>query len=610
MTDDVRHRGDRNVRRSGRRLRRRLRRRARRLWRFARRYAALAGLVAIAAIAWATWSVVRAENALAAVDSDAQLVSAAVASSNPDAVHASFAHLKLDAAASERRTSGPVWWVLEHLPWVGDNARGVRVLATVASHLSSGPVEQLAARADDVNRVMPSGGRVDLAAVHALAPLIASSRPAVDTARQQLDHQSSGSLLAPLRGPYERLRTRVDELSGVLGAADVAARVMPQMLAEGGPDRHYILVLQNNAEIRSSGGLPGAVSEIVTHRGRLSITRQTSGADFLPTSAPVLPLSQVEQALYGPKLGNWFVDANFVPDFPRTAELMRAHWQQTLGGHIDGVISVDPVALSYVLSAIGPVRVDGVQLGADNVVDELLHDTYLRLDGASQDAFFRDATKTIFNALIAGAVRPGPVAAALARGVAEHRLLLHDFAPSVQAVIDSTPLAGDLLRDAPTHPQIGVYFNDATGAKMSYYLRYQASVTPQSCSDGRQQLGAALTIGSQAPANAATLPIWVTGGGRYGVAPGDQVVALRIYGPVGGSIEGLTVDGTRPVEEQAFDADGRPVTKVWAALAPGQTHQLAWTMTTGPGQTGSTYFAMTPSVQPGRSSGVIASACG
>lgn len=569
----------------------------------------MAGLVALAGVAWATWSVVRAENALAAVDSDAQLVSAAVASSNADALHASFARLKQDAATGDRRTSGPVWWMLEHLPFVGDNARSIRVVATVASHLSTGAVEQLAARAGDFKHVMPAGGRVDLATVRALAPVVAGSRPAVDAARQQLDSQPTGSLVPPLRGPYERLRGRVDELASVLQAAEVATRVMPQMLAQDGQDKHYILVLQNNAEIRSSGGLPGAVSEIVTHRGALSITRQTSGAAFLPTPAPVLPLSRTEQALYGSKLGSWFVDANFIPDFPRTADLMRAHWQKTVGGDVDGVISVDPVALSYVLGAIGPVTVDGVRLSADNVVDQLLHDSYLRLDGAGQDAFFRDATKTIFDALIRGTAQPGPVTAALARGVAEHRVLLHDFAAPVQEQIAATGLAGDLLRDAPAHPQIGVYLNDATGAKMSYYLRYQASLTPHSCSNGRQQLGAEVTLASQAPANAATLPIWVTGGGYYGVAPGTQVVAVRIYGPVGGAIMQLTVDGTRPAEQQAYDADGRPVTKVWVSLAPGQSHRLAWAMITGAGQTGSTYFAMTPSVQRGRSSGVVASAC-
>ena len=45
------------------------------------------------------------------------------------------------------------------------------------------------------------------------------------------------------------------------------------------------------------------------------------------------------------------------------------------------MISIDPVALSYLLAVTGPVTVDGVTLTADNAVDELLNGTYLRLRG-------------------------------------------------------------------------------------------------------------------------------------------------------------------------------------------------------------------------------------
>ena len=37
------------------------------------------------------------------------------------------------------------------------------------------------------------------------------------------------------------------------------------------------------------------------------------------------------------------------PDFPSTAKLARKMWTSQYGGKVDGVISFDPVALSYLM---------------------------------------------------------------------------------------------------------------------------------------------------------------------------------------------------------------------------------------------------------------------
>ena len=100
---------------------------------------------------------------------------------------------------------------------------------------------------------------------------------------------------------------------------------------------------------------------------------------------------------------------------------------------------------------------------------------------------------------------------------------------------------------------IGV--NDATGSKMSYYLRYRASVDAQSCEDDRQQLSGRLTVSQTiSPSQAERLPDSVTGGGNNGIEPGLQVVLFRIYSPYEGSISDIMIDGAR-VEAPDGDRD-------------------------------------------------------
>ena len=70
------------------------------------------------------------------------------------------------------------------------------------------------------------------------------------------------------------------------------------MVGADGP-RDYLLVFQNNAEIRATGGLPGAWARVHAQDGKLTIVEQGAGGDFGERATPVLALSKPERAVYG-----------------------------------------------------------------------------------------------------------------------------------------------------------------------------------------------------------------------------------------------------------------------------------------------------------------------
>ena len=77
-----------------------------------------------------------------------------------------------------------------------------------------------------------------------------------------------------------------------------ATRILPSVLGADGP-RRYLVLVQNNSEPRSLGGLAGSVIELRANRGRIELVGQETGGSFGDFGKSVLPLSKGERALYG-----------------------------------------------------------------------------------------------------------------------------------------------------------------------------------------------------------------------------------------------------------------------------------------------------------------------
>jgi len=568
----------------------------------------LLGVVLLAG-AWAGWTAYRVNQDLTAAVDDVTALRQAVEDGDDAAANAALADLKGHSGAAADRTNGPMWSVLEGLPAYGDDAHGVAVVSDVVDDLSESGIEPLVQVAGDLESIVPSGGKIDPTAVEGLQEPVATAREAFAQADDRLSAEDSGGYVERLRSKYRELAGQVDDASKALGSADAAVQVLPSMLGADGP-QNYLMVFQNNAEIRATGGLPGAVSLVHAEHGEVSMTRQVAANSFGFTDKPVLPLTSAEHEVYGDILGTFFLDANLQPDFPRASDLWRARWEQVYPEKINGVVSIDPVAISYVLGATGPIEVQGTTLTQDNIVDELLHEVYVRYeDPADQDAYFRAVASTMFAKISGGAKSPRDLISGLSRGASEHRIYVHDFDEGLQAELAGTGVAGELATEAGDEPQVGVYLTDATGSKMSYFLRYDVSVAASYCTDGVQGLSAHARLMSKAPRDAASLPPYITGGGVYGVKPGNQLVFVRLFGPVGGNVSGVALNGKPITGFPSVDYDGRRVFTAVVQLRPGQKADLTWRMKSGPGQTGNTRVSVTPSVEAGGSSSVAASAC-
>lgn len=572
-----------------------------------KRVVGVLALLVVAVLGYTAWQVWQVERDLNRAQSSAEDLIAATRNDDRTARNVALSEFLLSSKAADDHTDGPVWSLMTHVPVFGDDAEGVRALSRSLHTIAEDGVDPLVDVVDGLDGIS-SGGRVDIGRVEALQDPVATARLAFRSGYADVSGLDSSGYAGPLKARFDEYVDRIGEVSGVLGSAAKATRVLPGFLGSEGP-RTYLLVFQNNAEIRSTGGLPGSWAEVRTTDGKAEIVRQGTAVEFGRRDTPVLPLSPGELGVYSDLLGVYFQDANFTPDFPRAAELMAARWEEKYATALDGVISLDPVTLSYLLEGTGPVRVADVDLTPVNVVEELLNRPYLEQSVEQQDAFFAEAARQIFGAVTTDLTSPLDVVRGLDRAATEGRFRIASFDPEEREELASTQVVGALPDDDAERPYVFVGLDDATGSKMSYYLRYRVSVEAGGCRDRRQTLSGTMTLNQTvSAAEAAGLPESVTGSGDFGTERGSQLVVVRVYGPTGGDVSGVKVDGSA-VAVEPVQLNGRPVVTLAALLSGPDDVLVTWSMETGPGQLGDGRVGVTPSVTPGSKDSTFASAC-
>jgi len=577
------------------RMRHRSRRRRRRIVRWVLLVVAVLLVVVIAGVAWVGVDALRARGELDAAAKQVHVLQGQVEKGERKAATATLKSMQQYAAAARDDTHGPHWSAARVLPWLGPNVRAVQTVSEVIDGLALHALPTLmdATSLVDPATLAPVKGRVDLAPIVKVAPEVVAANAEVQTAARRLDAIDPTGLQAAVAGPLADLRIQVGKVALTTATAARAVQLLPPMLGANGP-RNYLLLVQNNAEQRATGGVPTLIL-LQAVDGKVTVVEtRSAGGNLANLPKPILPLTAEETALFSERLGIYMADVTFTPDFPRSGQLARAIWRQQVGGDLDGVLSIDPGALANVLGATGPVKLpDGRLLTSGNAAQVLMNDVYLKiLDFTKQDEFFAATAATVFHAVLSGQGKPAATVEALAQSAREGRLMVWSAHKNEQALLSGTVLSGELVGVQGDSPVIGVYLEDGTQSKIGYYLRTDVDATTTQCRpDGSQAVQVKVTLTFTAPANAADLPPYISSGN---VIPKGQIrTNVLLYAPKGGRIDSAQVSGAaQGVFAQTHN--GLAVAGKTVQLTPGQRVVIDYDVITGPGQPGIPVLRVSP----------------
>ncbi|GAA1707351.1 DUF4012 domain-containing protein [Microbacterium sediminicola] len=501
-------------------------------------------LIGVAGLAWI--GVRGAQAAEHVTEAKATAATITDALSDPTAMATITPDLIADTSAARELTSDPIWRAYEALPWLGPQLEATATTIAAVDDVVQDALVPLtdAATGFSLDTLRPSGGAFDVEAIASLKGVAQIATDSLAAAQASVEAIDTSQLIGAIAAP-------VNEVSDLLAtgytAADALLRtsqLMPAFLGVDGP-RDYLVMFQNNAEWRSLGGIIGAMAMIHTDAGTIDLVGQGSSSDFTRYPEPVLPLSDEILSIYVDKPGLYIQNVTQIPDYTIDGPLAQEMWRLETGTTVDGVLALDPVTLSYLLEATGPITLPtGEQLTAENAVTLLLNEVYERYpEPRDQDAFFAITAATVFDAIADGAADPTKLIDALARAGSERRLFIWSANLDEQAVLDGSTIQGALpVSDART-TRFGAYLNDGTGSKMDYYVTADAAVGW--CPFGIDQVATmTVTLTNTAPDDAATsLPEYITGGGNHGVPPGVARTVAYLYLPPGSELVSSTTSG-------------------------------------------------------------------
>lgn len=569
--------------------------------------------VALVAAAGTAWLGSKASEIDTELTAAAQLIPSLkmqLASEDAAGASATTDELRAHTAKAKKAADDPLWSLASSLPGVGPNFSAVAEVSRSADDVASlglAPLVRVYGSLD-WERLLPSSSGTDLKPLKAAAPSISAAANAVHLSSDRLGQIDTSELLPQVAEPITSAKDQLQGITGALDAAANAANLAPEMLGAEAP-RNYLLMIQNNAEARASGGIPGALAILTLDNGELSLGSQSSASD-VGVMSPTLPLDPEQQQIYTGRMGKFMQDVNLTPDFPTAASTARAMWEKKFGQRVDGVISIDPVALGYILDATGPVQITHpemktlastglpTELNGQNVVRTLLSDVYAKIQEPHlQDAYFAGVAQETFTALSDGKGEVKGLIKGLSKGVAEGRVLVWSGLRKEQSILSGYAISGSISGPSVAAAQFGAYFNDGTGAKMDFYVKRTVQLVRECPAGGYERVTVRITSTNTAPADAAdSLPEYVTGGGAFGVAPGSVQTNIAAYGPVQANVESASVDGKKMPFAPYLHAN-RPVGVIAQQLAPGESKTVDITFGKIVQHAEPDLF-VTPSVQP------------
>lgn len=444
-------------------------------------------------------------------------------------------------------------------------------------------------------------GGMDLALINDYIIFFEEASPQVERISEEIEQLDLGSF--DENETLVRAREKLEQAMRYYRKAEKLLPVVKAFLGNG-EERVYLFAAQNSAEIRASGGFPGAMGLVRIHNGEIVVEdfdTVTNMLNFYGSQRTGITYEEI--VLFS----DWFYaprDADFCPDFERVAEIWAVGYEEKHGETVDGVISATPVIIQRLLGVLGETTLsDGTVLNGENATRVLEYELYYRYMGANSnlfignnitDALFAETAKTVLNALtenfsLKDALKYLP---ALEESITDRTLMLWLADTQEQELVRAAGLDGGLDRDA-AKPHIGVYFGTNNPSRLGWFLDIEPQITEtERREDGSRVYSVTVDFtntATQEDLNSASY--YISGKGPRGIITG----LTHLFAPAGG-----TISDVQASEEFSFQyAEYHGLQLAYSTnmyLMPGRTATVTYTITTAPGEQEDLAISMTPTL--------------
>jgi hypothetical protein len=419
--------------------------------------------------------------------------------------------------------------VLGKIPYLSDQSNGMESLVsdTGTTALTASVLLQ------KVNTLVSesTGTTVSLSALQRLQQSFLQAHSTME----HLD-RPAGDLLGPLATARRQFDRQVAKITTDLARGNQTISYALPFLGADGP-RTYLIAGENNAEMRDQGDVL-SVGVLSAQDGTYHMSDTGSVDNIEPTESVAVPIPpDTVQVLGGYQPTLSWQSVNATADFPFSAHVMQAMYQQVQGAHVNGVIALDVPTLKSFLALTGPVSVPNIpgSVTAADVGEVLLHEQYEQYPAVSLSGERHDnvsaVTKAVVNQLTSEHVDLAALANALATDVAGRHLMVWDEDPQYQSTITALGVSG-LIDSAQADRTFHLAVENDTATKLDYYVGTTTNARVRITPAGDAIVNTSVTVANTTPAGLG--PTFQTGpDGINSFTPGQYVGRVLFWAPRG-----------------------------------------------------------------------------
>lgn len=209
--------------------------------------------------------------------------------------------------------------------------------------------------------------------VYESGPELNGLKANLDLAELNIEKIHRIGILWPVYKKISDIKQEIKLVSEILDRAIPLTKILP--ILGGYPEQNkFLIILQNNDELRPSGGFIGVYGILISQNGEvLSLKTDDSYHVDMP-AVDKWKYSAPEPITKYLKVSNWyFRDSNWSPDWPQASEKIMEIYngERAATGlekeNFSGVIGITPNLIANLLHIVGPITVNGEIYNENNL---------------------------------------------------------------------------------------------------------------------------------------------------------------------------------------------------------------------------------------------------
>lgn len=548
-------------------------------------------------------SVKTVKNSASTVMSQVDTIKTSIKDGDAEALRSSVNTVVNSTNVISSEVNSPLWGAATLFPVVGQDVKSAQTLVNAAKNLVDNALEPIS---DDIAGVslssIVSGGSINAELVSKVCDTGLEVLPVVEESVEQINSLPDAKI-SQVQSIINKVKTPLSGSSETISKLKPILENLPRMVGAEGA-RSYLVIAQNNAELRATGGFPGSWGTITVDNGVISMGDFTS---IVHQDGLSVELTDEERSAIATNMDTDPAQVNCTADFVRVGELSREYWLQATGQQVDGIVAIDPVFLQQLIGLVGGFTAsDGTEVNGENCAELLMSTSYsmYQNDDEAQDSFFSDVASNAFNHVLGniGNIDSNKLVDLVKKSAwYDHRLLVWMANEDEEAMVKEFGFSGKLQTDV-SEPVLGVYVNDDTWSKIDWYAKLSTSV-----SEGVKNADGTTTYTVQTDLTntlsleeAEGLTEYVTGYNTEKRDKADMRSYLFIYSPLQGAISDIQVSGDGLIDDGSDipvnTLEGCQVARLHVHTGGGATTTVTYTITVPAGATKEMSVRMTPLV--------------